>query len=329
MNRLNSDRQLSSAEPLIIWRLIDGKPGHENQSLGLVNALSHRSNCQCFDIRVSHHFEALANLVTRGWTLSTGFPLPDLIIGAGHATHLHLLAAKRAFGGKTIVLMQPSLPVSWFDLCIIPQHDQYQGSGTYIETKGVLNLINAEGEHQANHAVIMIGGPSKHCTWDTATVIAQVYALVKHNPNINYTLTTSRRTSKDFIVAVKRIHFKNLIIVPYETTAKSWVSQRLAESSQAWVTEDSVSMVYESLTASVAVGLLNLQANQTSRVYQGVNRLVAQNLVTRFDFAGSYQQTLRRKSGFAETTRCSEWILHKWLHPNTNMSPVLVAQAAR
>ena len=82
-------------------------------------------------------------------------------LGFGHATHLHLLAAQRAYGGKTIVLMQPSLPAKLFDLCLIPEHDQYQGNAEYLQTRGVLNPIQPEGEHASNQALIMIGGPSK------------------------------------------------------------------------------------------------------------------------------------------------------------------------
>jgi uncharacterized protein len=317
---------LRTENPLIIWRLIDGKPGHENQSLGLVNSLTSQVSCQFFDIKVSNAPEALFNLFTATWGLASGLPLPDLIIGAGHATHLHALAAKRAFGGKTIVLMQPSLPVSWFDLCLIPQHDAYRGSGAYLETRGVLNPIKPDGQHHQNNSFIMVGGPSKHCEWVTSEVVAQVYELVKQNPNIEYTLTTSRRTPKDFISAVKRIHFSNLMIVPYADTQSGWVARRLAESASAWVTEDSVSMVYESLTANVAVGLLNLHTMRESRVTRGVKNLVNQELVTRFDFLGAYQNKLRPVLGFTEANRCSNWILERWMQPRSAQKPAYESQ---
>ena len=229
VDRLKNGRSLNQDSQLTIWRLVDGKAGHESQSLGLVNALSSKANCQHFDIKVNHAFEGLISLFTSSWSLGAGLPLPDLIIGAGHATHLHALAAKRVYGGKTIVLMQPSLPVSLFDLCLIPQHDQYRGGGEYIETRGVLNPIKPEGIHNENSALIMIGGPSKHCEWDTLKLIAQVYELVNHSPQTKYTLTTSRRTPQDFVSAVKRIHFPNLEIVPFEETGKGWVAHKLSE----------------------------------------------------------------------------------------------------
>lgn len=321
MNKLEQVLRLDEGRPLTIWRLIDGKAGHESQSLGLVQALIKQADCQTIDIKVSNGFEAMVCLLTSTWGLGAGLPLPDLIIGAGHATHLHLLAAQRAYGGKTIVLMQPSLPAKLFDLCLIPEHDQYQGNAEYLQTRGVLNPIQPEGEHASNQALIMIGGPSKHCDWDTLKLIAQVYELVNHNAHIHYTLTTSRRTPKSFLSAVKRIHFPNLVVVPFEETEKGWVAQQLSESAFAWVTEDSVSMVYEALTAKVAVGLLNMPVNKKSRVSKGIQKLINQGMVARFDFLQTYQQKLKTVVGFVEADRCSRWILHAWMQPTTTRFP--------
>jgi len=320
------DLHIDKHQQLIIWRLIDGKPGHENQSLGLVNALAKQTHCEYIDIRVSNGFEALVSYLTSTWGLGAGLPLPDLIIGAGHATHLHMLAAKKAYGGKTIVLMQPTLPVSLFDLCLIPEHDQYQGRGEYLQTRGVLNPISAAGEHQENQGLIMIGGPSKHCAWDTLKLIAQVYELVNHNPDITYTLTTSRRTPKAFVSAVKRIHFPNLKVVPFEETGKGWVKQALANSACAWVTEDSVSMVYEALTSQVAVGVLTMPIKKENRVSRGIQKLVRQGLVTRFDFLQHYQQTLQSAVGFMEADRCSQWIMQSWVQTSKTHKPAFEPQ---
>jgi len=36
----------------IIWRLLDGKKGHEKQSLALVRSLKEQSRCRIFDINI-------------------------------------------------------------------------------------------------------------------------------------------------------------------------------------------------------------------------------------------------------------------------------------
>ncbi|OYZ71308.1 MAG: nucleoside-diphosphate sugar epimerase [Methylophilaceae bacterium 17-43-7] len=326
---VNSNHRYDTRDELVIWRLTDGKPGHENQTLGLLNSLKSKVKCQSHEIKVSNNFEALFNIFTATWPLGRNLPLPDIILGAGHNTHLHLLAAKRSFGGKTIVLMKPSLPVRWFDLCLIPQHDNYQGGGNYIEIKGVLNSIRPTGNQKTSKSLIMIGGPSKHFKWSDSGVIAQIYELVKQNPYIEYILTTSPRTPESFVAAVRRIKFQNLCIVPYQNTIKGWISAKLDECSSAWITEDSVTMVYEGLTAQVAVGLLNLEANKNSRVYRGVESLVYQKFVTRFDFIGVYKKSLLPVNGFSEADRCSDWLLQNWeLQQYRESKPIIFAPQA-
>ena len=109
--------------PLIIWRFIDGKPGHQNQTAGLVQALVDRVAVDSHDIIVRPDWRNWLGLLTARCPLGRGLPDPDILLGAGHATHVALLACKRARGGRTVVLMQPSLPRQWFDLCIVPSHD--------------------------------------------------------------------------------------------------------------------------------------------------------------------------------------------------------------
>ena len=296
----------------IIWRLVDCKSGHDNQSLGLVQALAKKMPCQHFDIAVQGNIEPLLHYLTAAWPFGNHLPQPDFIIGAGHRTHLHLLAAQKAHGGNTIVLMQPSLPVAWFDLCVIPEHDAYQGNGDILETRGVLNTVNSDGEHHAHKALIMVGGHSRHCEWQSDDLIAQILTLANQNPHIEYTLTTSRRTPKDFLTGLSNHLPANLLLVPFEKTTGGWVKTQLAASATAWITEDSVSMIYESLTAQVAVGLLNLPIKQQNRITRGVDKLVAQRLVTRFSADGAYKNALHPVLGFVEADRCAEQIIKAW-----------------
>lgn len=133
--------------PVVIWRLVDGKPGHENQTLGLAYALRRELSCEIHEIPVRGRAVALLYWLFGFYPPGRGLPSPDLILGAGHTTHLHLLAAKKAAAGRTVVLMRPSLPVSWFDLTLIPGHDEYRGGGVYLETSGVLNAFDSDGVH--------------------------------------------------------------------------------------------------------------------------------------------------------------------------------------
>jgi len=312
--------------PLVIWRLLDGKPGHQAQTQGLLNALSRKHPCQSFDIPVQPLGCNLKALAGYGWTAGQELPRPDYIIGAGHRTHLSMLAAKKTFGGRTIVLMQPSLPLSLFDLCLIPEHDHYRGTSTILETRGVLNPMQPQGAHLRNKTLIMIGGPSKHFGWQGDALIAQIIRLCRDNPEQHFCLTTSRRTPTDFIPALESRALSNLSIVPFAATGPDWVAKHLADSFRAWITEDSTSMVYEALTARTAVGILSMPKKRDNRVARGVEQLIQSKLLARFDFKAQYKPLMHPVNGFTEADRCAEWILDAWQQPSTELQPELVWQ---
>lgn len=309
--------------PIIIWRLTDTKPGHQSQSQGLVNALARRLPCESFDIPVSGRLQPLFSWLSATWHAGRDLPMPDLIVGAGHRTHLHMLAAQKVYGGQTVVMMQPSLPLKLFDLCLIPTHDQYRGNGSFLETRGVLNPLRPEGPHHKDQSLIMIGGPSKHCNWDGNCLLSQVSQLCKHNPSVNYCLTTSRRTPADFIPAARQLSLANLSVSPFTETGPGWVAEQLAQSYSAWITEDSTSMVYEALTAHNAVGILNMPLKRENRVSRGVNQLIADNMVTRFDALGNYKKALCPVAGFTEADRCADWLMRRWLQTELALQPQL------
>lgn len=318
---INSNR---SSNSLVVWRLLDGKPGHEHQSLGLVDAMKQYTPVNVVDVSIEHFSSGWMYWLSGMWPLGRNLPAPDLIIGAGHATHAHMLAAKRAYGGKTVCMMQPSLPAILFDVCLIPEHDEYRGFANFIETRGVINHIQpANKVEQAEQVLIMIGGPSKHFEWDELGVVAQVYDLVRKHPDQHYVLTTSRRTPASFISAMQRVRLANLEIVAMTDTSPDWLPTKLASVTAAWVTEDSVSMVYEALTAQVAVGIINLSPKHASRVSRGIEKLIDRQLVTRYDPYGLYRQYMRPVLGFNEASRCCDLLL---AHFNRPVSSRLVSR---
>lgn len=297
---------------LIIWQLTDGKPGHEKQTLGLINAIAKQTAVDHYEIPVRPSMFTWVNYLAGRWHQGNHLPLPDFIIGAGHHTHIHMLAAKKAFGGKTVVLMRPSVSASLYDFALIPEHDQYQGRGHVIETRGVLNPMQPKGEHDPNRVLLLIGGPSKHYGWENQAVINQVKMLIHQQPDKQFVLTTSRRTPLDFTRALAKENLPRLAIVPVAETPVGWVEQELAKSGAAWISEDSVSMVYEALTAQVAVGLIGVKKLRENRVADGVANLVRNRHVVRFDPNGVHQQNMHALNGFQEAGRCANQLLAAW-----------------
>ncbi len=126
-------------------------------------------------------------------------PTPDIVLGAGHRTHLSLLAARRVHRGKAVVLMRPSLPLSLFDLCLIPEHDAPPARRNVLATRGALNRIQPSATLEPSRGLLLIGGPSAHFAWDNENLYRQIAAIVAADPAIHWTLTTSRRTPAGFL----------------------------------------------------------------------------------------------------------------------------------
>lgn len=300
---------------MVIWRLLDGKPGHEKQSMGLAQALSRHVAVKIHDIRVGPCLQYISDWILGRFPAGIDLPTPDILIAAGHRTHLALLAARRARGGRAVVLMQPSLPLWLFNLCLIPEHDTPPHRANVITTRGALNIARPSRQHDADLGLILIGGESAHFDWNNLHVIDQIREITQKIPAVHWRLTTSRRTPADFLPALEQAGLPNLEILPHETTPAGWLEAELARTGQAWVTEDSVSMVYEALTAGCAVGLLDIQKKQDSRVASGIEQLIRERWLTPFDAWQPNQPLVAGPEGFDEADRCARKILEKWFNP--------------
>ena len=302
---------------MVIWRITDGKPGHEKQTLGLAHALLRNRAGECFDIPAPPRGASLMQWIQGRFPAGNDLPAPDILLAAGHATHFALLAARRAFGGKfggmAVVLMKPSLPLSLFDLCIIPEHDNPPRRSNVIAIRGVLNDVQTSASASPEQGLMLIGGVSSHYGWDDAAVGNEVSAIARSTPHIDWQLTTSRRTPAGFLSSLPKPLPSNLKLIPHIETGSGWLERALAQASQVWVTEDSVSMLYEALTAGAGVGLLRLPGlpgkRRDSRVGRGVQALIAQGWVTPYETWQEGQALKPLGLSFNEAERVASMIL--------------------
>jgi mitochondrial fission protein ELM1 len=301
-----------NSHAVVVWAFTDGKAGHENQTRGLLAALARHQPVDARWVHVPAYASVLSSLMTRRFLPGVGLPPPDLLIGAGHRTHLPLLAARRAHGGRTIVLMKPSLPRAWFDLCVIPEHDGVTGANV-LTTRGALNPMEP-GKKDARAGLILIGGPSRHHGWNTNDVLSQIETIVAGEIGIRWTLTTSRRTPSATSARLRTLMFKNLSVVPVTETGPGWMADHLTHAAQVWVTEDSVSMVYEALTANAATGVLSVPAKRESRIARGIAALKSDGLVTVFADWQRGRKLAPPAVPFNEAARVAVWIGEKWLN---------------
>ena len=155
----------------------------------------------------------------RDWLLGrfpAGSLLPDpwLLVGAGHATHLGLLAARRARGGRATVMMTPDLPKALFDQCIIPEHDQPKPASNVIVTRGSLNRMQVISNQSPDRGLLMVGGPSRHFHWNHDEVIDQVSRVIRYSPVRHWVLTTSRRTRVSILSLGDANNRSRMLITP-------------------------------------------------------------------------------------------------------------------
>jgi mitochondrial fission protein ELM1 len=297
---------------LTIWVLTDGKRGHENQSLGLAESLARRTPARLEIIHATGNWAHAINWLLGRFPPGLNHPRPDLIVAAGHDTHWALLAARRAFGGKILVLMKPSLPLAWFDRVILPHHDAPKPGAGLLQTDGPLNRMRrlpAEAARPLN--LMLIGGPSPHFVWDTAALIRQIVALATHEPERRWTLSTSRRTPADFLPSLRASQPANLTLLAHDQTGPDWLPAQLVQAQAVWVTPDSVSMVYEALTAGAGVGLFSLPDRPT-RVARSMLDLVEQERVTLFDRWHESPRLPEPVAEFNEADRVATLVL-EWL----------------
>ncbi|MBV1882394.1 MAG: mitochondrial fission ELM1 family protein [Pseudomonadales bacterium] len=317
---------MESQSKITIWRFTDENIGHDQQSLGLIGELANQVETDVYTVSVEKKGVGLMSALRGRYRFDQSLPSPDLIIGAGHRTHIPMLSARANRGGKIIVLMKPSLPLSWFDLSLVPEHDGVKAGRESLHlTQGVLNGMKNSRRHDVSRGVFLIGGPCKHSAWSDEGVCAQVANICRQQPTVQYCLTNSRRTPDSFLQKLRTLSLPNLKIQSYTETPSDWVSKQLTTAHQSWVSADSVSMVYEALTAGSSVGIIDVPLRENSRIANGLKNLVEQNRVIPYR-RWAVGNTLRTtQEPLVEARRCAEFVRERWLrHVPQRLSSAVV-----
>lgn len=262
----------------------DNKAGHRSQAMGLYQAYQRQNPYQ----RIEFH-EVLIDDITYmdlclailGKSLSNIDYQPDYLIGVGSHTHLKVYLLSKVYRrAKSIILMKTSLPLPWFDYHIIPQHDGQFHQSNVISTQGVLNPIINQHRHQQNRILIALGGSSKRHQWQNETIFTQVIDIIYQNLQSEIIITTSRRTPSDFLVKLQT-HFPitdypKIQFFPVEQTPQGWIFEQMQLAETVWVTEDSVSMIFEALTSGANVGILQVNRLKSDRITMMLDELLNQ-----------------------------------------------------
>jgi mitochondrial fission protein ELM1 len=313
MSRTENDRSV-----VVIWRLLDGRPGHENQVRGLTSSLSQICPVKVCDVPVRRSHES----IIRSWMVSLpkiavldSLPSPDLLIGAGHATHGPLLRLRRRYGGRSVVVMKPSLPTFLFDLCLIPRHDHLSfAHHNVIRTNGVLNRVQPSGNPDASRGLILVGGPSRHFRWSDDLVIQQITRILEKSSQ-SWTVATSDRTPDSFIRQWGYRLGQHPLMQPHQLSP-DWLPEMLGQCGRVWVTCDSMSMIYEAITSGNCAGLIELPSVSESRISRNVQSLISSGLPSAMNplIPAAEKTDLLPFLKRSEAHRCAEIVLDRLLN---------------
>ncbi len=305
---------------MVIYIISDGKKGHLSQTRGLAEALLVRARAAKPDAEHSCHEVSvlgktwLSKLFYKGKDLD--LPRPNLILCAGHSTHLAALSLARHMRCLCMVCMRPSLPARFFDLCIMPRHDVPEGGvpgSRVFLTNGAINCIKPCPDEPKKETLVLIGGPSKEFKWEAEHVLNQLTTIASQCSRA-IVLTTSRRTPQDFVQDVVAA-CPSIKVEPVDQTGPTWVADHLATAHEVWVTQDSVSMVYEALSSGAPVGIIEMlrkgdpHKDKPSRVVRGLNMLIADGGATTFTEWAKTHSIARPKAVLNEAGRTADYIL--------------------
>ncbi len=316
---------------LRVVALLDGRPGHEKQTMGIIQALQSRVPVQLIKINVSN-FTLFDKIIQtcRLYLPMGGLSHPqldkaDFLIGTGSRTHLPMLLYKKKYALPAVTCMTPPKYLQkHFDLCFVPEHDGENEGGNIMLTIGAPNSSQNKRNHRKECGLILLGGvdPKSH-RWESSRVIKMVEKIVKTDSEKRWTISSSPRTPNDIVTMLKQLveKYNNIQFFNYTDTPRGWIEEQYDKNSEVWVTSDSISMIYEAITAGCRVGVFPMEwLKENSKFKRNENILFEKRLVTTF---ASWEQgsALQEKIiELNEAQRCADRILQIWWPKNHNNS---------
>jgi hypothetical protein len=238
--------------------LNDGKIGHFNQSKALVNTLEYEViNIKAkksksilrwiFKVRV---FNSL-NLLNLFYEVDKNIENIDLIISSGKDTEYLNIWLKKIFKSKNIYLGKPR--------GVNPKEFDYIFTSLDLKLPNqiLLDVIPALDreigtiflDKNNNYYTLLFGGDSKNYKYDIDDIKALSTLLnkISKSQNIKWLITTSRRSKFESIL--KDLTTDIAYFVNYNQKAENVIGDFFANSSRVFVTEDSSSMIGESIAS--------------------------------------------------------------------------------
>lgn len=210
----------------------------------------------------------------------------DFVISAGSfLAPFNLLFSKKT-GAKSINIMTPAIiPLSYFDIAIIPYHDSLKIStlpSNVIVSFGSLNVIDDEilerekeklvekrGIPDGKKIGILIGGDDQNYRISVNWIEKFIDSLKKIKEDKKFLITTSKRTSKNTVkfLMEKISELENVFYAEFPgISEESHYFGILGISDILIVTEDSINMVSEAITAGKPTLIIGVERKREKRL---------------------------------------------------------------
>ena len=269
----------------ILW-IKDGKLGHEKQVKVLLDELSKTIDIKVYEEEyIIGSFQRITDIYTYATHQSTALIPPHaeyhkknihLIIGAGSNIHARILQIKRGlkhdFNEEVLAvsLLVPSFFKQHFDLICAPKHDRHKLSGQEaIYFEGSLARVSIDAVDE-NIGLIAIGGKNEHYLFNINKIMEQIEFATSLYPNKAWYIFSSRRTPHKMIQAIKKLAQTSKKII----VSEDGFDEILCKASIKIITQDSMNMVYESLSTKGSTILFNMKYLRKNKVINQMNELL-------------------------------------------------------
>lgn len=299
----------------------DDRIGHQKQTDGILNALSQLTTIDIVfkKVIVPSWITSISNffLFFRCIFQTKNKHDIDLIIGTGSHLHIPMLYLKRKTGAFLVSSMSPDLPFvgSFMDLSFIPVHDGIEAKDNIFNTIGPPNLSRNKKRHDITKAMILIGGiDRKSHYWDSKQIVDSMKTIIEKTGQSTWTISSSPRTPKDCVNMLDAFVKINpqVSFFKAEDTKKGWIEEEYDKNSTVWITADSMSMVYEALSAGCRVGVIPVNWKRKNNKFQNsLDYLLEKKLITDYH-TWLTDNKMTEIADLNEAKRCAEEILKRW-----------------
>ena len=278
----------------ILW-ISDGKKGHEKQVEILLNEISKTENInikkeifllsklsQIIELLIYSTSLLFGNLfLNKKKFLTFKKNKIDVVIGAGSSIYIRMLLIKSYLSKnetsiKAISVLTPNLYKNHFDIICAPMHDIKKVSKTkkVIYFEGSMARVSTS-EVDDSIGFIGIGGINKHYVFDQDAIMLQIEFLLGLYPQKKWFVFTTRRTPNEMSKKVKSLALKNNNLIISDDN----YDEIIEKASVKVVTQDSVNMVYESLSTKGQTFLFNMKYIKINKIVNQINLLLSNKQV--------------------------------------------------